>query len=85
MRKIELEIPDEVYYGLVRVAEARKLTTPEMLGTVLVGLAKPDPVVELHAQGLPDRQIAAWTGLVVGTVATRRRAAGLPANRVARA
>jgi len=81
MRKIEISVPDETYFGLVRLAESRGEDVVSVLRTVVRGLSLPNPVVELNLQGKTDKEIADVTGLTLGVVAERRRKAGLKPNR----
>lgn len=81
MRKIEINVPDETYYGLVRLAESRQQDVTTVLTTVVRGLALPNPIVELNLQGKTDKEIADATGLLLAVVAERRRKAGLKPNR----
>jgi hypothetical protein len=85
VRKIEITVPDETYFGLVRLAESRGQDVVTVLRTVVRGLSLPNPVVELNLQGKTDKEIADATGLTLGVVADRRRKAGLKPNRWVRA
>jgi hypothetical protein len=78
---IHMTVPDAVWWHLAAVADRKGQKVDELLAEVVTGIAAPDPVVHMHSQGLTDAQIAQRTGLLLGTIATRRRKAGLKPNR----
>lgn len=81
--KLELDIPDDAYWRLTSIAEREDITVPNLLTRFAIMRSRVDcdPVTQLVAIGLTDREIARDLGLQNNVVADRRRRAGLPANR----
>ncbi|WP_167131946.1 hypothetical protein [Paramicrobacterium chengjingii] len=79
--KVTLEIPDRVWWRLVDAAEKQGKSTSELMSQVATGITHPDPIERLHTIGYTDAEIAAQTGLLLRTVAERRRRLGLPPNK----
>lgn len=88
--RIPVDVPLLDYQPLARIAERRGYkTVGELLAALVVTLVNVrdvDDELEMFVRaGLTDREIAEHTGLVVGTIADRRRRLRLPANRRQRA
>lgn len=81
--KLELTIPDDVYWRLTGIADRDGITVAELLTRFAAMRARVDgdAVVQLVSIGLTDREIARNLGLPNNIVGDRRRRAGLPANR----
>lgn len=83
MTQIRMDIPGHVWWRLTAVAERKGQKVDELLTEIVTGIAHPDPVVYLHAQGLTDAEIGNRIGRTLGSVATNRRKAGLKPNKKA--
>lgn len=82
MTRIVLDVPGEVWWKLAGVAERSGVgKVDRFLVDLIKGITSPDPVLTFHAQGLTNKQIADRTGILVATVATRVRRAGLKPNK----
>lgn len=79
--RVTVDIPDREWWRIASVADLRGQKVDEMVAQIALGLAHPDPVRRLHAVGMTDAQIASETGLLLGTIAARRRKLGLPPNK----
>lgn len=82
--KLEIDIPDRVFWFLAEVAEQRGVHVSDMVRFSAArarGVTQDDIIQALWRAGLPDADIADRMGMLNHNVAVRRRYMGLPANK----
>lgn len=86
VRVVQVSLPENVWGRLASIADDRGTTVAEVIAETMTRLVPQprtvDAVVPLVLAGLPDKEIARRLDLTNLAVQTRRRAAGLPANRL---